>query len=245
MLETDTRDKSKKYVLIIDANVLDRFSTCLLLQRFGYYIVTANTKEEATAFMAMVKPSFVVAAAGSADLPILFEMQKDPHFSDVPFILLTSSDKILEDFLSRGGNAAAYLRKPVNVEELYRTLQSVIEKGRRRNIRIPTRLTATLEDKPKEGKGFVSDLSEDGVFLQSLEPRPMHARIPISFELMGRTILLEAVVLYRTAEEEGSFKRPGMGMKFDKISPVDRDLIKTYILDHVKEGMSRHRFYNC
>ncbi len=245
MQENNEPGKNKKYVLIIDSNVVDRFSTCLLLQRFGYYVVTANTEEEAVTFMTMLKPSFVVAAAGPVDMPMLLNMQKSHLFSEVPFIVLTSADRILEDFLAAGGTAASRLRKPVNVEELYRTLQSVVERGQRRNIRIPTQITATLEDKPREGRGFVSDLSEEGIFFQSLEPRPMHARIPISFELMGRTILLEAIVLYCTAGEDGSFKKTGMGLKFEKISPVDRNLIKTYILDHVKEGMSRQRHYHC
>jgi len=66
----------------------------------------------------------------------------------------------------------------------------------------------------------------------------MNTHIPISVEIPGRTILLEAVVLYRTVAEEGSFNKTGMGMKFEKISPMDRDLIKTFILDQVREGMS-------
>jgi CheY-like chemotaxis protein len=240
-----TLEKMKKYVLVMDSNAVDRFSTCLLLQRFGYYIVTASTPEEAVEFMNMARPSAVVADAGLAGSPLFSEVKKDRRFSAIPLILLSSSDAALEEHRVRGSVIAAHLRKPVHVEEFYRTLQTVVEKGLRRNIRIPTHLSAVLEDVPVAGGGFVSELSEEGMFFQSLESRPTNARIPISFEIMGRTILLEAIVLYCASLEQGSLKKPGMGMKFEKISPVDRDLIKTYILDQVKEGMSRQRYYNC
>jgi CheY-like chemotaxis protein len=245
MDETTTGDKTKKYVLVIDADAVDRFTTCMLLQRFGYYIFTAGTPEEAMDFMSVSRPSAIVADASKSVADILSGIRKDARFSRIPIILLSKSDKELEHHRSRGGKIAAYLRKPIHVEEFYRVLQTIIEKGSRRNIRIPTKLTAALEDEFSATGGIVSDLSEDGMFFQSPDPRPQNAHIPISVQIMGRTILLEAVVLYCSAVEEGSLRKPGMGMKFEKISPVDRDLIKAFILDQVREGMSRQRYYNC
>ena len=245
MAGVNTGEKTKKHILVVDANAVDRFSTCILLQRFGYYIFTASTPEDAVEFMSVSRPSAIVADAGKAVLHLLSGIKKDPRFSNIPLILLSSSDTALEDHRNRGGRIAAYLRKPIRVEEFYWILQSVIEKMQRRNIRIPTHLAAALEDKFAADSGFVSDLSEKGMFFHSLEPRPLNTHIPISVEILGRTILLEAVVLYRTFAEEGSFHKPGMGMKFEKISPMDRDLIKTFILDQVREGLSRQRYYNC
>ncbi len=46
-------------------------------------------------------------------------------------------------------------------------------------------------------------------------------------------ISLEAVVLYSCSSGEGPFREQGMGMKFVKISPQDRALIKAYILEEV------------
>lgn len=245
MIEADKAEKTRKYVLVVDADAVDRFATSILLQRFGYYIFTASTAEEAVEFMSVSRPSAIVADASPAVSRILIDIKKDARFSGIPLILLSSSDEALEDHKARGEKVAAYLRKPIRIEEFYRILQAVIERGSRRNIRIPTRLTAVLEDEVTTAEGFISDLSEDGMFFQSIEQLPLNARIPLSIEIMGRTILLEAIVLYRTDAEEKPFKKPGMGMKFEKISPVDRDLIKTYIVDQVREGMTRQRYYNC
>jgi CheY-like chemotaxis protein len=234
---------NKRYVLVVDANIVDRFSIGMLLQRFGYTIFTASTEEESINFMNIEAPAAVVAEAGLLSSPLLFRVRKEPRFSNIPFILLLSPNASSED-LSRKGEVAAVLRKPINVEEFYQVVQSVIEKGPRRNIRIPTRLTATLEDELTGAGGYVTLLSEEGMFFRSLEPRPMNTRIPVSFEINGRTILLEAIVLYRTTVNEGPLRESGMGMKFDKISPVDREVIKAFILERVREGLAPQRYQN-
>jgi len=35
MAGASTGEKTKKYILVVDANAVDRFITCILLQRFG------------------------------------------------------------------------------------------------------------------------------------------------------------------------------------------------------------------
>ena len=238
-------EKINGYVLVIDANAVDRFSTCMLLQRFGCNIFSVGTAQEAIEFMNIEPPVAVVAEAGLTGSTLLSHFMTDHRLSNIPLILLLSRNAALGDHRTLEGKATAYLSKPINVEEFYRIVQAVIEKGARRNIRIATHITATLEDELTGGGGCVTALSEYGMFFRSFDPLPPHTHIPVSFEIKGRTILLEAIVLYSTTADEGPFKEPGMGMKFDKISPVDRDLIKTFILDQFKEGMSRPSSYNC
>jgi len=238
-------EKNTTYVLVIDAISNDSFSTCILLQRLGYYTITANTAEEAVEFMNVARPSVIVADDNLPGTALLSGVRKDPRFSHIPFIFLSSSQPTQVDDWKGVGRVAAFLRKPVNVAELYRALQSIIEKGSRRNIRVSTQLTATVIDANVGGEGYVTALSEDGMFFQGIRSQPLMTRIPISFELNGRVILLEAIVLYNTMVEESRLKKFGMGMKFEKISPVDRDLIKAFILDQIKEGLSRQKYYTC
>jgi len=118
--------------------------------------------------MSVSRPSAIVADAGKAVVHLLPGIKNDPHLSNIPLILLASSDKALEDHRNRGGRIAAYLRKSIRVEEFYWILQSIIEKMQRRNIRIPTHLAAALEDEFAADSGFVSGLSEEGMFFKSL-----------------------------------------------------------------------------
>ena len=73
-------EQNKQYVLVVDSNVNDRLSTCMLLLRFGRNIFTANTTEEAIEFMSMAPPVAVVAEADPAGLTLLPRMQNDLRF---------------------------------------------------------------------------------------------------------------------------------------------------------------------
>jgi hypothetical protein len=88
-------------------------------------------------------------------------------------------------------------------------------------------------------KGYVSVLSEYGMFIRMYEPQDLHAIIPISFKLKDQIISLEAVVLYSYALEASPFREPGIGVKFVKISPEDHAFIKQYILEQIQEGIAR------
>ena len=172
MNSSHAAEKNKRYVLVVDANIDDRFHTCMLLQQFNFNIFTAHTAGEAIEFMTVAPPSAVVADAGQNGLTLLSWITKDPRFLDVPLILLSSAPDATLEGRAQKGEFAACLRKPLNVEEFYRIVQVVIEKGPRRNIRIATYLSAKLGDELGGGEGYVTVLSEHGMFFRTLEPRP-------------------------------------------------------------------------
>jgi CheY-like chemotaxis protein len=239
MNATNAAEMNKRYVLVVDANVDDRFDTCMLLQRFGHNIFTAHNTEEAIEFMTVAPPSAIVSDAGASGATLLSWITKDPRFFHVPLILLSSSRNAELEHRAKRGEFGAFLKKPLKADEFYRVVQEVIEKGPRRNLRITTHLMVKLEDGLGGREGCATVLSEYGMFFRTLEPRPVNARIPLVFEIKGRLIKLEAVVLYTTSFDEGPFKEPGMGLKFVKISRADRDLIAAFILEQIEEGTAR------
>lgn len=234
--------KSRRYVLVLDAHVESRFHTCMLLQQFGCAIFTAHTADEAVDYMTVATPSAVIADAVSGGATLLSRITKDPRFLDVPLILLSSSPDADLEKRARRGEFAAYLGKPLQAEEFYRVVQAVIEKGPRRNLRISTSLTVRLEDARGGREGCITVLSEYGMFFRTLDPLPVNTVVPAVFEVNGRLIKLDAIVLYTTNFDDGPFKEPGMGMKFVKISREDRNLIAAYILEQLEEGIARQRF---
>lgn len=242
--DASSREKNKKYVLVVDADAVTRFSTCILLQRFGYYIFTASTLQEAIAFMKETPPAALVIDAELVPQGLFSELKKDERLSKIPFLVLSSPGTPAQGHGEQDGMQVRHLRKPLHVEEFYRAVHAVVEKGTRRNIRVETLLTATLEGEAAEYEGVVTELSQEGLFFQGLASLPKNTRVPICFQLKGRTILLEAIVLYSTSEGGAPSLKPGMGMKFGKISPVDQDLIKTFVIDKVKEGTVRQRAYH-
>jgi hypothetical protein len=138
---------------------------------------------------------------------------------------------------ARKGEIVALLRKPMDTEALFRAVQAAMDKTPRRNIRIAAYLPAVLEDGGPAAEGVVSVLSEYGMFFRTLEPRALHARVPVSMSLPKGPAHLEAQVLYTYAFKEGPFREPGMGMKFVTINEDARLLIRSYILEQVESGL--------
>jgi len=238
MATTGPTERHKRVVLLVDSNVDDRFSISMLLQRFDCTIFTAHSADEAIEFMCVAPPAAIVAEAVPTGYELISRFKKESRFSDVPIILLLSHEQSLEKQVSRG-EIAAVLRKPVDVEAFYRIVEEVIHKGPRRNIRTATYLMANLDDNLGEDDGYVTVLSEFGMFFRTLAPRPVNTRVGVHFDIKGRAIRLEAIVLYITSFDEGPFKEPGMGLKFVKISPDEKDLIRTFILERFEEGIGQ------
>jgi response regulator RpfG family c-di-GMP phosphodiesterase len=239
MSDPQTANKHKRYILVIDADVDDRFHTCMLLQRLGYNIFTAQSVDEVIEFMTVAPPAAVVSDAGPNGSALLTRLSPDTRFFDIPLILLEKHPDADIERRARHKKFAACLKKPVDVNELYGIIQTLVERGPRQNLRIVTHLSASLGSKPNRIEGHATVLSEYGMFFRTLEPLPINTHIPAVIELKGKLINVEALVLYSMSFDEGPFKEPGMGMKFVKISRADRDVIAAFMIEQIEEGIVR------
>lgn len=227
--------EKRKYILIVEKNVDDRFQTSMLLQRLGYNTFGTSVAAEAVDFMFVAPPAAIIAEAGPASASLVYRLKKSPGFMDIPIIiLLTAPDPAMDERVKRG-EYAAQMNKPIDAEELGRIVREVIDKTRRHNARIFTRLKAAIDDSYASDKEFVTVLSEHGMFIQTPEPRSINKSISVNFEVNSRAIKVEAMVLYTTEKDAGPFREAGMGVKFTKISEEDRALIKAYILEDISE----------
>ncbi len=226
-----------QYILVVDSDWNERFTLSMLLQRFGYTIASTNSAAEAVEFLCVAPALSVFAEAGAVGADLAARLKADVRFRDVPLVMVTQQpDRGLEERL-RQGELAGLLRTPVNPDEVFLVIQKVIEKGLRENIRIPTALSAKVRDEHGSTDGFVTVLSQYGMFFRTLEPRPVKARVAVSVSFGDRTVTLHAEVLYLVSFEEGPFCEPGMGMKFVDIAPEDSALIKFFIYEQLGAGI--------
>jgi len=224
-----TADKDKMYLLVVDFNIEDQLSTSTLLKRYGYNVRTASSTEEAFSFMHVAPPSVIVAES-IIGMELASRLRNNARFSDIPIIVLAKAVDLELEKRIRKGEFFACLNKPVDVEIFQQAILSAIHRPRRKNIRIATSLMARLEGGEE---GIVSVLSEFGMFFPSEKPRPLNTVIAAELEIKGRTIQLEAVVLYTCESATSPFKVAGIGLKFVKISPADQVFIRSYILEHI------------
>jgi CheY-like chemotaxis protein len=232
--------RKKRFILVADGNQRDATYTSMLLQNLGYTTTIVRSGEEALEFRSIAAPALVVAELvlpGMNGMDLFERFTRDPAGSPIPVIILTRfADQAGEDRCRRAG-CAECLNKPVQTLELFRAVQQTLEPTPRRSIRIATFLNASLEGGAPEAQ-FVTMLSDSGLFLRSLEPLAAGSKRAVTFVLEGRVIRVDAEVLYAYRFNEGPGKEPGMGMKFLNLSPVDADVVQTYISERVAPGFA-------
>jgi len=86
---------------------------------------------------------------------------------------------------------------------------------------------------------YISALSENGTYVSTGQPKPMGLQVPITIFLEDSRIKVEGMVLYSFKRGEGPLKTPGMGIKFVRIKPKDKDLIRLFIRRELTKGLTR------
>lgn len=233
--------RQQRYIMVVAGNPDDLYRTSMLLQRFSYPVCTAQTGAQALEMVNVSRPSLVITELVLPDmggLDLLRQFGCDARM--LPFILLLpSAETHVEKRNVEIGGSIPCLAKPVDAAELFRLVQVAIEPTPRTSIRISIRLPVTVNKIPYNSlKGeYITDLSEDGLYIRTLRPPGKGERISVQFDVSGRTISAEASVLYVHRPSEGLFREPGIAVRFERLASGDRELIQQFISDRVTSGI--------
>jgi hypothetical protein len=108
-----------------------------------------------------------------------------------------------------------------------------LESTPRDNIRISTSLKTVIgQENTNEGAvhiEYATAISEKSAYVRTLAPKSKNALIPIKIYIHDREIRAKAVVLYTNAIETGTFREPGMGLKFIEIAEDDQNYLRNFI----------------
>jgi CheY-like chemotaxis protein len=230
-------DAMKKVILLVDGDAPRLFSTGMLLQQFAYNVYTTTNAEEALQIADLVLPKAIITELrlpGLSGMDLLTTIKKAPRTKEVPVLILSGDgDDESEKTCLRAG-CGAYLKKPVEPEVLYRTIQQLTEPTPRSHVRIKTNLSVIIGDsgKAEAGEG-VTVLSENGMYVRTLRPAKVGTRLFFTLFLDDRHLKVEGIVLYSYSFGEGPLKEPGMGVKFLSLGPENAVLLKRFIRDHL------------
>jgi CheY-like chemotaxis protein len=239
---TSAEGKRSRYILIVDNKINDLFCSSMLLQRFEYQVCTAHTAGEALEMVSVAVPSLVIAdlfLPGMSGMDLVHLLRQDLRTQSLPVVFLIPSDDKTAENRCLAAGVAACVTKPVAAEEIYRTVQKILEDAPRTNIRIPTRLSISVNKvllDCVEGE-CASVLSEHGMYVRMLKPYNRDEHLTIEMNVNGRNIPAEATVLYSHQFGDGPFAEPGMGLKFLKISHEDKKFIRRFIHDEIVKGI--------
>ena len=236
-------EKYRNRSILVVGNKTDEMrSVSLLLKRFDYDVRVAFSAGEAIAKVSEAIPALIITemilpGVGGIDLFHLLRQSKRTAF--IPVVFLIHPTDAASERRCLGTGAAGCIAKPVQADELYRTVQSVIEPIRRQDIRIDTRLSVSVNDVPLdcEAGGCEIELSEGGMYVPMDNPYARDKRITVRFNIGDRTICVEGSVVYSNASGVVPRKESGMGLKFIHIEAADREFIRKFIREEVMKDI--------
>ncbi len=226
----------RKFLLTVDCNKSSSTSIKALLKQFRYKVWSANTASEALEVIDIIMPALVIVRK-IEDMPLvdfISDIKRRDLSRTVTVLVVSNGKEAIDERACLTAGAFTCLKLPLNMEMLYRTIQVAIEPVPRMNIRINAALPVVIHG--KNGK-FATSLSESGIFVMTPDPHPLNTRVPLQFNLAGKMVFADAVVLYSQGKGNRKNSRPGMGLQFVRISDHDQEHIRRFIREEVKKAV--------
>lgn len=238
----DFFDRDNSFLLLVDGEPATLHCTAMLLKRFHYMVVKANSARQALEVTATSLPSLIIAANHLPDMSgfeLLDRVKNRPVAPPAGAIILKEDTSPAQE-RDIHANRIRILNRPPAAEMLYEAVQAAVEKKPRKNIRIRTFLPVTLTGTP--GKEAVREygtmLSEGGLFLRTGRIVAMNRRFSMRLELEGRIIPTETVVVHCNRRAGAPYGEPGLGLHFEKIDPADQEVIRNFIRREITHGLN-------
>ena len=233
--------RKSRYILVVEGNTNELFTTAMLLHRFSYPVCTARNARQALDMVSVARPSLMVtdlSLPGMNGLDLLRVLGSSDRTFSIPVILLMPPAGAGDQPVMEIGGANC-LQKPVQVEELYRAVQSVMEPTPRTNIRVQTTLPVTVDRTPLDpARGeCATHLSAQGMYIRTFKYHRRGEQIAVQMDITGRTIHADATVLYTRRFDDGPNQEPGMAVKFTRITGEDREFLRNYVRAEMTKGI--------
>jgi len=234
--------RKSRYILVVESNTNDLFTTAMLLQRFAYPVCTARNARQALDMVSVAMPALVVtdfALPGMNGIDFLRVLGSNPHTFSIPVILLLPPGDISHEMNDVEIGGHFIVRKPVQVEDLYRAVQTAIEPTPRTNIRVEATLPVTVNNVALDsGRGeCATDVSAQGLYIRTFKYHRPDEQIALQLTIGGRTVRADGKILYTRRQDSGPFVEPGMAVKFTRIMAEDREFIGQFVCDTVTRGI--------
>ena len=118
-----------KVILLVDDEPSILKATKTGLADRGFTVKAADNAEEALKMMKTVTPSLIVSdlvMPVTNGFELFQEVRKEKRFETIPFVFLTAVDDYYAEKFGRELGSAAYITKPVDLDELERVIREKI-----------------------------------------------------------------------------------------------------------------------
>ncbi|BAU15104.1 response regulator receiver protein [Leptolyngbya sp. NIES-3755] len=116
-------------VLVVDDTLTDSEIITGTLRRSGFETVSVSSSEDAKTKLGDLKPDAIVldiVLPGESGFEFCRSLKANPDTSDIPVVMCSTKDGEIDRFWGMKQGAASYITKPINPEELIRTVRLLV-----------------------------------------------------------------------------------------------------------------------
>ena len=116
--------------LVVEDSLTDLAVMTKCLQHGGHNVLTAKNGEEALAKISSHKPDVIIldiVLPGRSGFELCRALKAEPGTSKIPVVICSTKKTEMDKFWGLKQGADAYLAKPVDQEELLRTVKQLIK----------------------------------------------------------------------------------------------------------------------
>ncbi|MDH5784094.1 MAG: response regulator [Chromatiales bacterium] len=127
-----TGQSGRKSVLVVDDSALARKVVTNLLSAKGYQVYEAKDGFEALGQLELTRPNLVILDLIMPKVDgyeVIERMKSNPAQKNIPVIMLTSRDSLMDKLKGKMSATDAYITKPVKEDELLTTISKLMAKS--------------------------------------------------------------------------------------------------------------------
>ena len=237
-----------KTVIYADDNKTSLMYIGLLLKRFGFRVMPADSGFEVLKLMKLIEADVVVLEVHMQHMDgvaVLRHMRENTLTSHIPVIMISADSRHESVEACRNLGCANYLFKPLKVDLLHNALQECFftHKGiSRKHLRALFHRKVIVIHRETRYELFAETLSAGGIYLRKENPFPLGDTLDLTIPLtQGDSLQLKGTIIYMK-ELLGDFLTlpPGMAVQFREITAGDalqpKNHLETIIAGDILEG---------
>lgn len=232
-----------KNILVADLDESRGLHTALVIKRLEYNVFAAANGDDLLRITNRIIPQLIlldIRMSLTGRENCLDMLRSDSLFKMIRVVAVADGNdrKLLEESLKRGANA--YLVRHLDPVSLYSTVQTLTETRPRRVPRLRVIFKVLLHTGEERRIKFATMISEQGVFIRTVDPLHAGTATRLTLELPSESPLtLDGEVIYSRACDKDAFLEPGMGIKFVNLTDKLKKEIKNFIEDQLSVDIDR------
>jgi CheY-like chemotaxis protein len=230
-----------KNILVVDNDRVRNLKLSILIKRFDYNVFVAANSQD---FMRMVKGILPQLVLMDLRMPLIdgktcLEWLRSNKGLDIIHVVVMGEVQdmdLLDGSLKKGANAK--IVRPISPTRLYQVIEDLMQTTKRKVPRLRVIFRATISTEKERRGTFAISISENGVFIRTMNPLERGISLRLSLDLpSAKPIELDGEVIYGVQYNSEKFIEPGMGIRFVNIPEKIRAGIRKFVEEQLMSDL--------